>query len=368
MRPRIFFLSSDVFKIVLKDAISESQDSPSPIATKSGSGNPEYYIHKTLLSSLSTELHKHVNNDMKEGKENLIELGEVDEPTVEAFLEWAYFKDYQPAILAPKSAAALPYHTKIYVLADRFNIPLLKNLAFSKITALLAELGMVAERTDLVAMVTAVTYAYDNLLVHSRKPSVSGSTLERLLQYFTQYISWALDAFRSNDEFKKLLASNSDFAEALVVSCSPALTPPWIMDVITGASVATSNKSEEIILTPSTDSNHILYRKCSCGYTGVMGVQCASCARFDDQVGTDVKYYGKLLGTFGAGRISGSQKNFRYTCRWCQVVNAYNTSNKSFYCQNYGNPSAQLCLGYMRCPKCQSRGYNTGSGYNISFA
>ncbi|RPB23930.1 hypothetical protein L211DRAFT_825127 [Terfezia boudieri ATCC MYA-4762] len=312
MKPRSFFLRSDVFKVVLKDAISESQDSSSLTATKSDSGNPEYFIHKTLLSSLSPELDKHINNDMKEGRENLIELSEVDEPTIEAFLEWAYFQDYQPAILAPKSTAALLYHSKIYVLADRFNIPLLKDLAFLKITALLEELGMVAKRTDLVAMVTAVTYAYDNLLVHSGKPSVSGSTLERLLQYFTQYISWALDAFRSNDGFKKLLVSNSDFAEALVVSCSPARAPPWIMDIIKGASKATSKNSETIILTTSTDNNHILYRKCSCGYTGVMGVQCASCARFDDQVGTDVECYGKLLGTFGAGRISGTQNGVRY--------------------------------------------------------
>jgi len=56
---------------------------------------PEYFIHKDLLSSLSPELHKHINNDMKEGRENLIELSEVDEPTLKAFLEWAYFQDYQ---------------------------------------------------------------------------------------------------------------------------------------------------------------------------------------------------------------------------------------------------------------------------------
>ncbi|KAF8458290.1 hypothetical protein BGX38DRAFT_1265034 [Terfezia claveryi] len=235
---RTFFLHSDVFKIVLKDATPEPQEPPSLtegtiIPTKSGPRRPEYFIHKTLLSSLSTELHKHVNNDMKEGNEKLIELGEVDEPTVEAFLEWAYFQDYQPISPLPKSSAALPYHTKIYVLADRFNIPLLKDLAFSKITALLAELGMVTEHTDLVAIVAAVKYAYDNLLTNI---SSNGLPLERLLQYFIQYISWALDAFRSNEEFRKLLAANSDFSEALVMGCNPTLTPPWIMDVIVDGS------------------------------------------------------------------------------------------------------------------------------------
>lgn len=55
---------------------------------------PEYFIHKSLLSSLSMELYKHANNDMKEGRQNVIELREVDESTLEAFLEWAYYKDY----------------------------------------------------------------------------------------------------------------------------------------------------------------------------------------------------------------------------------------------------------------------------------
>ena len=90
-------MRSDVFKIVLKDAIPESHDltEGTSAPAKSGSERPEYFIHKTLLSSLSTELHKHVNNDMKEGRENVIELSEVDEPTLEGFLQWAYFKDYQ---------------------------------------------------------------------------------------------------------------------------------------------------------------------------------------------------------------------------------------------------------------------------------
>jgi len=40
------------------------------------------------------ELYKHANNDMKEGRENVIELSEIDVSTLEAFLEWAYYKDY----------------------------------------------------------------------------------------------------------------------------------------------------------------------------------------------------------------------------------------------------------------------------------
>lgn len=92
---RIFFLRGDVFKIVLKDAALESLTESTSTTIKYDSKCAEYFIHKALLSSLSTELDKHVNNDMKEGRENVIELSEVDRPTLEAFLEWAYFKDYQ---------------------------------------------------------------------------------------------------------------------------------------------------------------------------------------------------------------------------------------------------------------------------------
>ena len=95
LESRIFFLRSDVFKIVLKDAALESLTEGTSTTIKHDSKRPEYFIHKALLSSLSTELDKHVNNDMKEGRENVIELSEVDEPTLKAFLEWAYFKDYQ---------------------------------------------------------------------------------------------------------------------------------------------------------------------------------------------------------------------------------------------------------------------------------
>ena len=221
---------------------------------------------------------------------------------------------------------------------------------------------MIAERADLVAMVTAVTYAFENLLPHSGDSSGSGPTLERLLRYFTQYISWALDAFRSNDEFKKLVASNSDFAEALVESCSPALTPPWVMDIITGASGsrAAGKGSEKLTLTTSTDSNHILYRNCTCGYTGVMGVLCASCGMFDDQVGMGVEFHGSHLGTVGVDRISGTKTNLQYTCNWCQELNNYDTVATYFYENHNGRNSSyhsQLCLGYLWCPKCHKRGY-----------
>lgn len=66
-----------------------------------GTGNGPYappgsvfYIHKALLASLSPELRKHTDNQMKEGLRGEMVLGEVDRPTMQRFLQWAYRGEY----------------------------------------------------------------------------------------------------------------------------------------------------------------------------------------------------------------------------------------------------------------------------------
>ncbi|KAF8460091.1 hypothetical protein BDZ91DRAFT_430922 [Kalaharituber pfeilii] len=120
---------------------------------------------------------------MREGKEGAMELSEVDEATMKAFLEWAYCNDYTTNL--QKGPTALLYHTKIYVLADRFNVVTLKSLAYSKITGMLAEIGMIAEKDDVEAMTAVVTYAFANLLFSSSNPRTISTPKERLLQYLS---------------------------------------------------------------------------------------------------------------------------------------------------------------------------------------
>ena len=99
------YFRSDFFKIVLKDVISKAPTAGEQAIKQqehtaklkladSNSNHPEFFIHKALLSTLSPELFKHANNAMKEGREGVLQLGEVDEPTMEAFMEWAYYKNY----------------------------------------------------------------------------------------------------------------------------------------------------------------------------------------------------------------------------------------------------------------------------------
>ncbi|KAF8460089.1 hypothetical protein BDZ91DRAFT_766504 [Kalaharituber pfeilii] len=137
----IELLKTDLFKIVLKNPSS------TPIAPTASTNNDNapgsatpiaFFVHRGLLASLSEELHKHTNNEMREGREGVMELSGVDEATMKAFVEWAYLKEYTTDL--QKGPAALLYHTKIYVFADRFNVVTLKGLAYSRITAMLAEI------------------------------------------------------------------------------------------------------------------------------------------------------------------------------------------------------------------------------------
>ena len=60
-----------------------------------------FFVHKELLASLSPELEKHVKNDMREGREGEMQLGEVEEGTIKAFLYWVYKDDYYSYVIMP---------------------------------------------------------------------------------------------------------------------------------------------------------------------------------------------------------------------------------------------------------------------------
>ncbi|KAF8459930.1 hypothetical protein BDZ91DRAFT_834898 [Kalaharituber pfeilii] len=328
------FLHTDFFKIVLKDVVARSKleaktSPPDPNQTKptdTEGGIPDeavFYAHRSLLTSLSAELDKHVNNDMREGIQGVMELSEVDEATMTAFLQWAYKDDY--TIENPKAASALLGHTKIYVFADRFNTVPLKDLAYNNITALLADLGMVAAADDVEAVMTAISYAFGNLPFSSFSSSCIAAPTERLLKYFAQYTSWALDVFRAKTEFCSLLEHSSDFAKALVTNSRSAATPPWSFTIVeTGDG---RNGTVSIESTRDDDKTHILSRLCTasgCNYAGV----------------TDIS----TLGILGKDRVSGTKANFTYKCKWCTNSMPYKVpyAHEFMCCRKCGASGSKL--------------------------
>ncbi|KAF8465024.1 hypothetical protein BDZ91DRAFT_763775 [Kalaharituber pfeilii] len=219
-----------------------------------------------------------------------MELSEVDEPTIKAFLEWAYTKDYATPL--PDTASALLRHSKVYVLADRFNTPILKELAYSRITALLADLGMITESADIEALLSAITFAFDSLPFSTVNRTPSSNIVapsEKLLKYFAQYASWSLDVLREKTEFGALLLHCADFARALVTLSRGTATPPWSTSLNEDNEKTATSKSLQF--STVKNSNHPLCRYCdNCKYKGVASIKCPGCNYMDTEIGVQVVF------------------------------------------------------------------------------
>ena len=237
------FLQSDFFKLILKDP-----DGPKPTRIQRLAVKPAFFVHKELLASLSPELKKHVKNNMREGIEGQMHLGEVEIGTMKAFLCWAYRSDYQTQVnsnlnywmsacswadvkFRPMNLGvpeAILFHTKMYVLGDRFNITKLKDLTFSKVKSFCNRLGVIAAKGDADGMMEAVAYAYNELPFSVQQASSlpSPNVEEKLLVYLAKYTAWARNSLRTNQKFVNLLADCPQFAMALIYSLK-TVPPPW---------------------------------------------------------------------------------------------------------------------------------------------
>ena len=130
----------------------------------------------------------------------------------------------------PRGPKAILFHTKVYALSDRFNVTKLKDLAYSKITTLFVEYGMVADKSDMDAVMEAITYAFGHLTLSVQKGLFSPDSLnskEKLLVYMVRYMAWARDSFQNNEAFLYLLEEYPEFAIALVFTSRSASAPPW---------------------------------------------------------------------------------------------------------------------------------------------
>lgn len=185
---------------------------------------------------------------------------------------------------------------------------------------------MVAEESDVEAVMEAVTYAFGHLALSVQKGRCSPENLhskERLLVYMARYMAWARDSFQKDDAFLGLLEDSSEFAVAMVFSSRAASGAPWSEIVDDDAGSGTSKS-----VVTSTSATHILSRNCSnCGFRGVMCIYCTSCGMYDVEVGLQI---GSSSATEGAQRLTGSKTAFTYTCKWCQYKQTCNSSYQYF--------------------------------------
>ena len=185
-------------------------------------------IHKKLLSSISPELDKHVNNDMKEGIEGILCLPDEGEEVLTLFTEWAYTGDYArkdntlPANTGkPKEPKQDPWpslhkHLQLRAFADKFNVPILKQLTESKFHTEISPVTMEPNCSRNVSgLVMVIGYAYDNL------PSS-----DPVLKFLAQYAAWKLESLREIASFNDLVLSQPDFMKELLRNVNGPKTKP----------------------------------------------------------------------------------------------------------------------------------------------
>ena len=185
-------------------------------------------IHKKLLASISPELDKHVNNDMKEGIEGIICLPDEGEEVLTLFTEWAYTGDYAskndtlPANTGkPKESKQDPWlslhkHLQLCAFADKFNVPILKQLAESKFYTEISPVTIEPNCSrDVFGLFLVIGYACDNL------PSS-----DPVLKFLAQYVAWKLELLRETTSFNDLVLNQPDFLMELLRNVNGPITKP----------------------------------------------------------------------------------------------------------------------------------------------
>ena len=178
-------------------------------------------IHKNLLASISPELDKHVNNDMKEGIEGIINLPDEDEEVLTLFTEWAYTGDYAYKRITLRNPVdpkdpwpSLHKHLQLCAFADKFNVPILQRLAESKFHTEIKSFESKSER-DVAGLVMLIGYAYDNL--PSSHP---------ILKFLAQYASWKFGLLRETTGLNELILTQPTFLKEFLSHLSGLTAMP----------------------------------------------------------------------------------------------------------------------------------------------
>ncbi|KAF8461631.1 hypothetical protein BDZ91DRAFT_797921 [Kalaharituber pfeilii] len=160
-----------------------------------------FFVQRELLASLSPELRKHIENEMKEGLNGEMVLYDVDKDTMQRFLQWAYLKDYK-TLQTQAVSSTLLLHAKLYVFGDRFNIGSLKDPN--------------PDPNLSAAVFSAVRYVMENV------PSLT----ERLVDYLLRYIAQILDSICDLADFEELILAHPHAAVDLFRLARAERSPP----------------------------------------------------------------------------------------------------------------------------------------------
>ncbi|KAH0605441.1 uncharacterized protein H6S33_004663 [Morchella sextelata] len=231
-----------------------------------GQSRKPFHVHKQLLAEISPALKSHVFNDMKEGRENCMEMEHVTPQTMCQFLEFCYTGEYsefaddiidgdgtgeeeeqeeqeeqeeaevdrrewdammmrevcgevfvcdtEPKIEPRVGIRTLVPHAKLYVLGDMYNIPRLKSRAYWNINEMIEKLENRGRSTWVADVyVDLVRYACDNL-----PERAGGGGVDPLVEYLAGCAACKLGSLCGNKRFLELLSTGGreDFTRAFL--------------------------------------------------------------------------------------------------------------------------------------------------------
>ncbi|KAK0715480.1 hypothetical protein B0H67DRAFT_537892 [Lasiosphaeris hirsuta] len=245
----------------------ESLMTSKPFKLVVGPDKKEFYMHSSLLSQQSEPLNVLVNGHMKEAAQQEVEWSDVDVGTFVRFCQWAYsgnYTDPHPVVIPdestdgqtvtiqvddqsiiepfptmakskkkgkkittePPGPFSLPEpntssedysgimlcHAGLYVLGDRYNIALLRQLASYKLHVTLQHFVMHPVRLD--AIPKLVNYVWNN--------TMSKDKLRKLVSTYCACIAEDLMKHFPT-EFESLVEDIPEFASGLMANIMPRL-------------------------------------------------------------------------------------------------------------------------------------------------
>ncbi|RPA89227.1 hypothetical protein L873DRAFT_704228 [Choiromyces venosus 120613-1] len=184
-------------------------------------------IHKKLLASISPELNKLVNNDMKEGIEGVIHLPEEGEDLINLFTEWAYTGEYKMKEGQLSTTAKDPYmgmgqlpqyrdiwsilrmYLELYIFSDKFNIPTLMKLAKAKFYTEISSITIAGD-SHVLGLISILEYAYDKF-----------SHSDPICLYLARDSASKLKSLWRKDNFIKFASNRPEFMKEFLANLTP---------------------------------------------------------------------------------------------------------------------------------------------------
>lgn len=202
----------------------------------------EFKVHKALLESTSEVLATDLNGDFGETYKFL----GTDITTLVRFIEWAYTDAYPEAIDPPidsndnyetdadtavfdaealeerleaaqaAEADRVLAHINLYIFAERYEIPRLKQAAYLRLCAQCADIGTPETYRTWPDIVDIVDLALSTL-----------SADDKLLTWLAGCVAYRFQELLEEDGFLDILQRFPDFTIEVIKKMRPVQTPPW---------------------------------------------------------------------------------------------------------------------------------------------